>query len=1072
MPAARGRKRKGAKAKNEGVATTKKPCLPEDSETHPIENCSSELSQDDQDQEEKAATGPVDPYKKCLTETTEGNSKTTKVLDGIAVDNENLEEPKNKKISKATLEDHSLETKSKELKGLETCVEETRGDQGSSQEKFLNKEDEDGENPLEMMKNVPQSEALALDIHSENLYDIAHYGDSGHAGVFRPAFLSASQPVTSSRNSNSLHDKLSKRFKPPPRKNDLCKLSKQHALSPKQERPVSAKEIETESEIEASLGLGSTDLTTIIFKRQRENLKTNVSEFENAKDQGNLEIDEMAKNDERKEMSGRQDRNNSSKVGNTSLQHNAREKEEHDCAKPFKGDQSHRLENQHQPNLNTLHKNKAFEKSLTEVHVDYEESKYDESHAVNISLQPNHGNQSMELCGGLLGAACVKNKEKQLSPSSSDIESAHTSGSGPQKSLMSTQGFVADPSNSAITDSSESIKSSGDNIGDNKNKTGGHTDRPARNKFGVEMFGPLKPTNTVENMNHLSFSPLLEITDRSSTNQKPASPVAKLTRQTEPLELDNTDGDKPTVRVMESNRKLLGQTEEMCDTECGKQALQDLENPKLLGQVESTVIPESNCHEPAVPLTENPKLHRQADSTVNTNPASRKTSHLLLEPSHMTATKSDQEKGEKNLQHLKTNKIDSSVSDVHIGVSNSNKTSPSGALSSLYQNEAITNVAKKQKPLEESKKVEACGTPSEPVYDRDPTTKKTEGIDDQKDQKLDNTLNKTVPKDCFLSDSNVSEQNRKLEEDPSTLYNNAIIKADKIKDPSDSSFKFNNQPALEKKPFNCVSPEYRLVTDSSISNIFNSVPQPQIDVSCTESSDSRDTKDMVQTAMDTETLCQGRNINIAKQIQSPIVHNSLNQTSKSKENNQAYLNTNTMTADEILDIISEPTLSLTDNVRSGEIRFTTKTQSYTISKKTEDVNNESERNPSSLEDPLTTMLLDDIQSSMTEMGFGDLDTQTFLLDENEDRDRETNQEELDRFENEFQKNQEAAAQQANVQRTEGASIVKAIMGDLMSMNRQLLKMKKEMDIVTRSLGRIGKQEDTLKTKGGRSVGGW
>ncbi|GFO15782.1 hypothetical protein PoB_004228700 [Plakobranchus ocellatus] len=113
----------------------------------------------------------------------------------------------------------------------------------------------------------------------------------------------------------------------------------------------------------------------------------------------------------------------------------------------------------------------------------------------------------------------------------------------------------------------------------------------------------------------------------------------------------------------------------------------------------------------------------------------------------------------------------------------------------------------------------------------------------------------------------------------------------------------------------------------------------------------------------------------------------------------------------------------------------------------------------------SSCMLSDIQPSiMNELDFYDLDSQTFLI---ETEDLEAENKELDQFEREFQESQANVMEQAQVQKVEGASFVKAIMGELESMNKQILKMKREMDIVSRNLGRVGRTNDTSK---GRNIG--
>ena len=809
--------------------------------------------------------------------------------------------------------------------------------------------EEEGKNPLEM-QNEPQDKALESESHSENLHNLAIFNDSCETGFRKESFLSCSQPVTSSRmpSSSYLPEKPAKRFRPPLRKIDfglnkdkkheseikVCDLRPSLALD-------STKVLSTETEIIHAHNevLNTTfieEVATKCLDKQQQDLNGGIK---------CVMVDEQVRNEYHTSAIS------SSNAKNSDLNQRERSKL---SGSPYRKFKSLNLSPGSQQHPNLITNKTIIDKSLMEDDNDHgvDQSKEEDIDDKIIVAQRSHIEQNLVLTEKTQEAASAGNEAKEkITNEDSCVDKREI-----ERSPTGTQGFVADPSNSASYSRVGNIDSSNEN-NEGKYKIFCDSPKVVSKMFSTEansMFAmQCGSTTKTDNMHQLSFSPLL--------------------------------GHTVTVADGSINHRSF-----TADTESSKVV------PTEVGQ-------ESDFQSSQNEKSDESSLFTIGNSSIQNGPIQKAMPHTLLNDTPIPSALPCSNPHENNLTNAKSpviKKIESSTYDGMQSKKEGNTDVTSGKI--LIREEHYR--------------------PTNPQENENAASAMTNSINGNQTKQIgecykiqDETL--TSPRDasnkCTLKSQTAHSCNKELAQPRETLESNYENSADSFVDDV-----------------------------LSFSNIFGTISDNH------KSDINRQTLAQIHKADKTKTTDKAYSQNENSEKNKNIsVDETFRQEKESIENNLASCVDNALVQNSVEDTLFG---SLTTNGRVGntlagnEASLTAITQAY--ASVTGGVPQPQE----------------DIQSSMTDLDFCDLDTH-FLL-ENGDMCAEIENKDFDQFENEIQKNQATAIDQIQTKRAEGASVVKSILGDLMSMNRQLMKMKKEMDIVSRNLGKIFKQGDTSKVK--------
>ena len=885
----------------------------------------------------------------------------------------------------------------------------------------------------------------ALESHSENLQDLTSYTESRENRSLKETFLSASQPATSNRTSIGIHayEKLAKRFKPPPKKADLSELKTQLSTQPQSKEKNNDNEIGSQ-DIGCCLEVPDSRADSNNTQSRNATASINSIELDHAQsftyisyeaDKGVGHTSDVK--DLMKEKLDAIAINNIDKNSSATINDGSRNDDMKDSI-------SHDQKNQQQGALSAQYKNMELEKTFMQPfsHSDEGQSKVDYGSRI-ITSQQNTEDKFLGLFDGPLEALSADNVRKEPSLNNSFLENKLYSEAVFQISPVGSQGFIADPLYSTGHTSGENFVSSDEAEG-SRCKSFGHSPKVLSKMFGTEVdskgissFGPLSTgvLHTKGNIHLLSASSLpgyLQTDD--SKNFKPFTASHK-------QEYIEAQADKNCSKPDTLSLKLQAQNEgDTYSNNCDRTS-----HTKKSGKY-GEKSDSKTCQKSPTSSIKSPKLNEHTktdfDSMCHTPPAP------FMKYSELLGTGLGPERETKNCLHVSVKNTEtSSKSDAMLGAySNSSNLSKSGENS--HGTLELTEKTKSNETLSTAvrygglsfEKIQVTNNVMEDSVKH--TSSSPKGIG-KMDTLLGGYIDSRKGKNSKINDGDAMEK----------VINDTEINLQKIS--------CNKKPAPSKQTLdsNYESQGDSFIDKLSFSNLFGSLSPAKGCYSNTEPSGLRETNDEITPAKEYENKD-------AKNEKGNLVHavyNTQNQNQRLNEKNQACAK---ITDGYSLSESIKDQTNLEKTNPSKEVSFTTMSQIYTVP---DHIDSPCEGNHTAAKESQNNVL-DEIQNSMNETDFCNLDPQIFFGIE--DMDADTQKKELDRFESEFQKNQATAVEKVNTQRAEGNFIVKAIMEDLVSMNKQLIKMKREMDIVCRNLGRMGKQDDTSKIKGCHNFGGW
>ncbi|RUS91733.1 hypothetical protein EGW08_000559 [Elysia chlorotica] len=1105
MPPARGKKRKVQKAKNDGPATTKKPFVPEDAVADSVDGCSSQPSHAEQTEHTDKNRREQSVKDDNCSNQTNTALISENATDPVAVYNNRDKPDTEESHSQVPCEEMAVPAVSESSAGDLTRKDDVTNDSTSLTlpEKSITdhklseisevKEALTGEEEKKSLEKFDdEADEESLQSHSEDPQDFTCYVVAKETRCLGETFLSASQPVTSNRTSNgiSAYEKLAKRFKPPPRKAGLTELDSQPPTSFQSKDKNQASKIDSQN-TGVCFNLNDGDTRANIINPTSDNTyrPNELAEIDTAKnlDNAKLEADEggnpLGSSGEEESVRNKTEDVISSPASTNNMHQNCKPtiynfSEDH-------GIQTRDNENQYQDNSSFQCNEKALEKSFTKSDSHSDQSKSDGLPRVST---PKH-NQMDQFLGPyeLLSSTSTDDERKKPSLENMDISEPVL-----EVSLAGTQGFIASNtsgenmntplSKSVLKLNISPVRTQGFITGNSPVGNLGSSGDIRDNKFTMFDLSPItgsvsKMYDTKIDSNTCSMFGATTMS-RSVTNIQRHGDLSTFS----PLP-DDSINFKPEPQVTTSLKQRM-HDEAVSDHSCFGQ-----ETPVINSQTHAEEVHDRDGDEPATPSKQSPELSGRADcdsthhksSTTSEPPepqgdaeaGGKSNCHMTSKLSMKYPQQLDRNVGhEEEIENCPAVNTEITLTSDNIAVECN---STEATVSETFKRQCLPNDSPMViKPIPSNiSDLSTTGTNlSDASSNNCETSKRNMSVISDKKQ-ITNIVTEGSTKHTSspTKEGRINDTSREgrlesrngegsnVKDDSSEVPGDTITEAATVKKSPKSICDENLVPPEKTLQSHFESSADSFINKLSFSNLFSSLSPTMA-----ESSDLTETNGEMRPAEDTKSK--------NKFIEREGENNAHSQYKKLSEINQdgaetigPCIITHGKNPPEAVKKCWNP-----DSVKSDpgkEATLTTVTQPYAVSDYIQRVC-EDERNTA--EKQSLANVLDEIQNSMTDIDFCDLDSQIFL--ENENMEAEAKQQsELDKFESEFQTNQASAVEHVNMQRSEGISIVKTIMEDLVSINRQMMKMKKEMDIVSRSLGRLGKQDDRSKTKGSRHFGG-